>query len=76
MPSSSASGSSTLGLPADGGSSDAGARSDVPWTGAGEPPAVGLRSPCPCGSGRRYKACHGVRRRPAPILRPFAGRRR
>ena len=24
---------------------------------------VGPRQPCPCGSGRRYKACHGVRRR-------------
>lgn len=22
-------------------------------------PVVGLREPCPCGSGRRYKACHG-----------------
>lgn len=22
-------------------------------------PAVGMREPCPCGSGRRYKACHG-----------------
>ncbi len=22
-------------------------------------PAVGAREPCPCGSGRRYKACHG-----------------
>ncbi|MFF3455697.1 DUF5926 family protein [Streptomyces sp. NPDC002730] len=25
----------------------------------GEVPAVGAREPCPCGSGRRYKACHG-----------------
>lgn len=32
------------------------------------------RSPCPCGSGRRYKACHGSARRPEPVLRPFAGR--
>ncbi|WP_043590479.1 DUF5926 family protein [Frankia sp. BMG5.23] len=38
-------------------------------------PAVGPREPCPCGSGRRYKACHGERNRPAPVLRPFAGRR-
>lgn len=22
-------------------------------------PVVGMREPCPCGSGRRYKACHG-----------------
>ena len=26
---------------------------------SGEVPVVGLREPCPCGSGRRYKACHG-----------------
>ena len=25
----------------------------------GEVPVVGAREPCPCGSGRRYKACHG-----------------
>lgn len=41
-------------------------------------PAVGLREPCPCGSGRRYKACHGRgddRRatRKEPVRRPFAG---
>ncbi|WP_250279383.1 DUF5926 family protein [Frankia sp. Cppng1_Ct_nod] len=41
---------------------------------AAEHPVVGPRSPCPCGSGRRYKACHGVRRRPTPVLRPFVGR--
>ncbi|MYX19379.1 SEC-C metal-binding domain-containing protein, partial [Streptomyces sp. SID8380] len=23
----------------------------------GEVPVVGAREPCPCGSGRRYKAC-------------------
>ncbi len=37
-------------------------------------PVVGGREPCPCGSGRRYKACHG---RDAASLtfvaRPFAG---
>jgi hypothetical protein len=26
---------------------------------SGEIPVVGAREPCPCGSGRRYKACHG-----------------
>ncbi len=33
------------------------------------------RQPCPCGSGRRYKACHGSAWGPAPRLvsRPFAG---
>jgi Family of unknown function (DUF5926)/SEC-C motif len=39
-----------------------------------EVPAVSPRSPCPCGSGRRYKACHGARKRPARVMRPFAGR--
>ena len=38
---------------------------------------VGAREPCPCGSGKRYKACHGKgtgedRRL---VARPFAGRR-
>jgi hypothetical protein len=38
-------------------------------------PVVGAREPCPCGSGRRYKACHGKRRGDAvaPVSRPFAG---
>lgn len=42
----------------------------------GEVPVVGLRAPCPCGSGRRYKACHGraVALGAAPrVARPFAG---
>jgi hypothetical protein len=36
---------------------------------------VGPRQPCPCGSGRRYKACHGSASGPAPtyVARPFAG---
>jgi len=40
-------------------------------------PEVGPRQPCPCGSGRRYKACHGAAGRPAPrhVTRPFAGLR-
>ena len=28
-------------------------------TASADVPVVGLREPCPCGSGRRYKACHG-----------------
>ena len=39
-------------------------------------PAVGARQPCPCGSGRRYKACHGragVAASAAYVARPFAG---
>ncbi len=36
---------------------------------------VGPRQPCPCGSGRRYKACHGSADGPAPtyVARPFEG---
>jgi hypothetical protein len=39
-------------------------------------PVVGLREPCPCGSGRRYKACHGrglASAGEALVRRPFAG---
>lgn len=37
--------------------------------------AVGPRQPCPCGSGRRYKACHGSAGGPPPtfVARPFEG---
>jgi hypothetical protein len=36
---------------------------------------VGPRQPCPCGSGRRYKACHGSSDGPVPtyVARPFEG---
>jgi hypothetical protein len=36
---------------------------------------VGPRQPCPCGSGRRYKACHGSSTGPVPtyVRRPFEG---
>jgi hypothetical protein len=36
---------------------------------------VGPRQPCPCGSGKRYKACHGAAGGAAPtfVARPFAG---
>ncbi len=42
---------------------------------AGDRAAVGPRQPCPCGSGRRYKACHGSGSGSAPriVARPFAG---
>jgi Family of unknown function (DUF5926)/SEC-C motif len=39
-------------------------------------PVVGPREPCPCGSGRRYKACHGRAAAHADqhlVERPFAG---
>jgi hypothetical protein len=39
------------------------------------PGEVGPRQPCPCGSGKRYKACHGDPAGMAPtfVSRPFAG---
>jgi hypothetical protein len=36
------------------------------------PGEVGPREPCPCGSGKRYKACHGSAGG-AFVARPFAG---
>ncbi|MFI2236877.1 DUF5926 family protein [Streptomyces chrestomyceticus] len=44
----------------------------------GEIPVVGAREPCPCGSGRRYKACHGRSAAHAVtelVQRPFEGLR-
>ena len=41
-----------------------------------EIPVVGPREPCPCGSGRRYKACHGreaARAETHLVARPFEG---
>ncbi|ANP56121.1 hypothetical protein J2Z21_003961 [Streptomyces griseochromogenes] len=41
-----------------------------------EVPVVGAREPCPCGSGRRYKACHGRAAAHAAtelVHRPFEG---
>src|SRR4051794_41359082 len=45
---------------------------------AGTPtiPVVGPRQPCPCGSGKRYKACHGkaaARESVRLVTRPFEG---
>ncbi len=36
---------------------------------------VAPRQPCPCGSGRRYRSCHGSASGPAPtyVARPFEG---
>lgn len=39
-------------------------------------PVVGPREPCPCGSGKRYKICHGKKARSANrhyVARPFHG---
>mgnify|MGYP003916366959 FL=1 len=44
-------------------------------TGTDEAGAVGPRQPCPCGSGKRYKACHGSAGGAADVYvaRPFEG---
>src|SRR5438309_3688921 len=34
--------------------------------------SVNPKAPCPCGSGRRYKHCHGSAYAP-PVTRPFEG---
>jgi hypothetical protein len=36
---------------------------------------INPRQPCPCGSGKRYKACHGASGGPVdiPVARPFEG---
>jgi hypothetical protein len=42
----------------------------------GEIPVVGGREPCPCGSGKRYKGCHGRSARDDSmrlVVRPFEG---
>jgi Family of unknown function (DUF5926)/SEC-C motif len=41
---------------------------------SGEIPAVASRQPCPCGSGLKYKDCHGrTASRARPVGRPFEG---
>ncbi len=42
--------------------------------GGGSPEGeVGPRQPCPCGSGKRYKACHGSATTAPYVARPFEG---
>jgi len=51
-------------------------KADQPQLKDGEIPVVGAREPCPCGSGRRYKACHGraaAHAATALVHRPFEG---
>ncbi|MFE2426400.1 DUF5926 family protein [Streptomyces sp. NPDC059373] len=51
-------------------------KASAPQINAGEIPVVGAREPCPCGSGRRYKACHGREAAHAVtelVRRPFEG---
>jgi uncharacterized protein DUF5926/SEC-C motif-containing protein len=40
-----------------------------------DPSGINPRQPCPCGSGKRYKACHGLAGGPGelPVDRPFDG---
>ena len=51
------------------------ANASTPIDTGAEVPVVGLREPCPCGSGRRYKACHGKEQAGANVAssRPFEG---
>src|SRR5689334_14137850 len=44
-------------------------RSSAP---AAAPEGINPKAPCPCGSGRRYKHCHGSGYAP-PVTRPFEG---
>jgi hypothetical protein len=39
---------------------------------ASAPEGINPKAPCPCGSGRRYKHCHGSGYAP-PVTRPFEG---
>lgn len=51
-------------------------KASAPRTVDGAIPVVGAREPCPCGSGRRYKACHGRAAAQAVtelVRRPFEG---
>ncbi len=50
-------------------------RTEAATTASEEAGPVGPRQPCPCGSGRRYKACHGSAAGAPPtfVARPFAG---
>jgi hypothetical protein len=48
----------------------------APAIGATDVPVVGPREPCPCGSGKRYKLCHGraaARAERRLVARPFEG---
>lgn len=47
---------------------------DASSTGQASPTGqVGPRQPCPCGSGRRFKACHGPTGAAPYVARPFEG---
>ncbi len=51
-------------------------RSKAAVVDAADLPVVGPREPCPCGSGKKYKTCHGRQAAQASrrlVARPFAG---
>lgn len=53
-----------------------GATAVTPLPEGAEIPVVGGREPCPCGSGKRYKACHGraaLAEAARLVTRPFEG---
>src|SRR5690348_8267462 len=47
-------------------------RPAAPAAGSSTHPEINPKAPCPCGSGRRYKHCHGSGYAP-PVTRPFEG---
>jgi hypothetical protein len=46
-------------------------RADAAPLSSADVPVVGMREACPCGSGRRYKACHGRGAEVVAPARPF-----
>jgi hypothetical protein len=44
-------------------------RTNRPAAASADPDAISPKAPCPCGSGRRYKSCHGAG--DVPVARPF-----
>ena len=51
-------------------------KSRAPQVAAADVPVVGPREPCPCGSGKKYKVCHGkaaARAQVDLVRRPFEG---
>ena len=50
-----------------------GSTATVDGAGAATDGAVGPRQPCPCGSGKRYKACHGSAAGDVYVVRTFDG---
>jgi preprotein translocase subunit SecA len=45
---------------ANAGAAAAGEDAGKPRTVVSDQPKIGRNDPCPCGSGKKYKKCHGV----------------